>query len=115
MSEVAMRQLTSLDAQFLAVESDATFAHVGGLAICDPSTAPRGELGAEEGRRLLAERLHLIPPFSWRLIEVPLGLDLPYWVEDPKVDLDFHVRESTLPAPGGDDQLARTVEGVFAK
>ena len=41
-----MRQLTSLDAQFLAVESARTYGHVGGLAVYDPSTAPGGELDA---------------------------------------------------------------------
>jgi hypothetical protein len=35
-----MRQLTSLDAQFLAMETRRTYGHVSGLAIYDPSTAP---------------------------------------------------------------------------
>jgi diacylglycerol O-acyltransferase / wax synthase len=35
-----MRQLTTLDAQFLAIESATTFGHVGGLAVYDPATAP---------------------------------------------------------------------------
>src|SRR4051794_41720585 len=39
-----MRQLTSLDSQFLALESARQYGHVGGLAILDPSTAPRGEI-----------------------------------------------------------------------
>src|SRR3954447_11839169 len=39
-----MRQLTSLDAQFLAVESSRTYGHVGGLAVYDPATAPGGDL-----------------------------------------------------------------------
>ena len=33
-----MRQLTSLDAQFLAMESAGNYGHVGGLAVYDPST-----------------------------------------------------------------------------
>ena len=37
-----MRQLATLDAQFLALESRTTYGHVGGLAIFDPSTAPGG-------------------------------------------------------------------------
>ena len=35
-----MRQLTSVDAQFLALENARQSGHVGGLAILDPSTAP---------------------------------------------------------------------------
>ena len=31
-----------------------------------------------------------------RLVEVPFGLDLPYWVEDPDFDIDFHVRDSAV-------------------
>jgi diacylglycerol O-acyltransferase len=72
-----MRQLTPLDAQFLAVESSRTYGHVGGLAVYDPSTAPGGKLGLPEICRLVSERLHLLPPFRWRLVQVPLGLDLP--------------------------------------
>src|SRR5205814_10177037 len=43
-----MRQLTSLDAQFLAVESARTYGHVGGLAVYDPSTAPGGSFGVAD-------------------------------------------------------------------
>src|ERR1700742_4654607 len=110
-----MRQLTTLDAQFLAVESARTYGHVGGLAVYDPSTAPGGVLEVEDLCRLVSERLHLLPPFRWRLVSVPLGLDLPYWIEDPDFDLDFHVRESAVPPPGDDRQLAETVSRIFAR
>ncbi len=46
---------------------------------------------------------------------MPLGLDLPYWVEDPDFDLEFHVRETAMPAPGDDRQLAETVQRVFGR
>jgi diacylglycerol O-acyltransferase / wax synthase len=110
-----MRQLTTLDAQFLAVESAQTYGHVGSLAIYDPSTAPGGELGIEDLCRLVAQRMHLLPPLHWRLAEVPLGVDLPYWVEDPDFDLDFHIRESAVPPPGDDRRLAETVSRIFAR
>ena len=32
----------------------------------------------------MTERLPLLPPLRWRLAEVPLGLDYPYWVDDPQ-------------------------------
>jgi diacylglycerol O-acyltransferase len=110
-----MRQLTPLDAQFLAVESSRTYGHVGGLAVYDPSTAPGGRLGLPEICELVSERLHLLPPFRWKLVQVPLGLDLPYWTEDEDFDLDFHIRESAVPPPGDDRQLARTVARIFAR
>ena len=110
-----MRQLTSLDAQFLGVESASTFGHVGGLAVYDPSTAPGGAIEIGDVCRMVSERLHLLPPFRWRLVEVPFGIDLPYWVEDPAFDLDFHIRESAVPPPGDDRRLAETVARIFAR
>jgi WS/DGAT/MGAT family acyltransferase len=112
---VNMRQLTSLDAQFLAVESGRTYGHVGSLCVYDPSTAPGGELTIKDLCRMVSSRLHLLPPFRWKLVNVPLGLDLPYWVEDPDFDLDFHIRESAIPPPGDDHQLAETVSRIFAR
>src|SRR5947207_2840211 len=102
-----MRQLTSLDAQFLAMETPQTWGHVSGLAIYDPSTVPGGQLTTQHVCRVLSQRLHLLPPFRWRLVWVPFGLDHPYWIEDPNFDLDFHLRDSAVPPPG-----IETVPGV---
>jgi diacylglycerol O-acyltransferase / wax synthase len=110
-----MRQLTPLDAQFLAIETSRTYGHVGGLAVYDPSTAPGGRLDVPEICSVVSERLHLLPPFRWKLQQVPLRLELPYWTEDEDFDIDFHVRESAVPPPGGDEQLARTVARIFAR
>src|SRR5215217_4686799 len=110
-----MRQLTSLDAQFLGVETARTYGHVGGLAVYDPSTAPGGTMEVKDVCRMVSERLHMLPPFRWRLVGVPFGLDLPYWVEDPDFDLDFHIRESAVPPPGDDRRLAETVARIFAR
>jgi diacylglycerol O-acyltransferase / wax synthase len=111
----AMRQLTSLDAQFLALESSNQTGHVAGLAILDPSTKEGGELNFRDICRLMEERLPLLPPLRWRLVEVPFGLDYPYWLDDPDFDLDFHVRELALP-PGGDrENLAEQVARIVSR
>jgi hypothetical protein len=104
-----MRQLKSVDAQFLAVESARTYGHVGGLAIYDPASAPGGDLTVEDICRLVGERLHLLPPLRWKLASVPFGLDLPYWVEDRDFDFDFHVRESSLAAEVADLGIEVTI------
>src|SRR5215211_4849279 len=110
-----MRQLTSLDAQFLAIENGRNLGHVSGLSIYDPSTAPGGELTVDSMCAVLNERLHMLPPFRWRLAEVPLGLDHPYWIEDPDFDIEYHVRELALPKPGDDRQLAEQVARIHAR
>ena len=110
-----MRQLTSLDAQFLALENARQTGHVAGLAIYDTSTAPNGRLTCAEMKDLISSRLHLLPPLRWRLVEVPLGADYPYWVDDTDFDLDFHVRELALPAPGDGTQLAEQVARLHSR
>jgi diacylglycerol O-acyltransferase / wax synthase len=110
-----MRQLTSLDAQFLALETPRQSGHVGSVAILDTSSAPGGTLDAADIQALVAERLPILPPLRWRLAEVPFGLDYPYWIEDPEFDLDFHVRELALAAPGTDEQLAEQVARIVAR
>jgi diacylglycerol O-acyltransferase / wax synthase len=110
-----VRQLTSLDAQFLALESARQTGHVGGLAVLDPSTTPAGTLYATDILKLLEEQLPALPPFRWKLAEVPFGLDFPYWIEDPDFDLHFHVRELALPPGGTEDQLAEQVARIMGR
>jgi diacylglycerol O-acyltransferase / wax synthase len=110
-----VRQLTSLDAQFLALEDRRHYGHVGGVAVLDPSTAPGGKLDLADLQYLIAERLPLVPPFRWRLAEVPFGLDYGYWLDDGDFDIDFHVRELALPAPGTKEKLSEQVSRIFSR
>ena len=110
-----MRQLSSLDAQFLAMETPRQTGHVAGLGIYDTSTTPNGQLTCADLKQLLADRLHLLPPLRWRLVEVPFNADYPYWVDDPDFDLDFHVRELALPAPGDESQLAEQIARLHSR
>jgi WS/DGAT/MGAT family acyltransferase len=110
-----MRQLTSLDAQFLALETPRIYGHVSAVLILDPSTAPGGGFTLAGLQQLILERLPLIPVFRWRLAEVPFGLDHAYWVDDPDFDIDFHVRELALVPPGDAAQLEEQVARVFAR
>src|SRR6478609_10488958 len=56
-----------------------------------------------------------LEPLRRRLVEVPLGLDHPYWVDDPNFDLDFHIREIHLARPGMVDQLADQVSRIVGR
>jgi WS/DGAT/MGAT family acyltransferase len=110
-----VRQLTGLDAQFLAMETARQSGHVSMLMTIDPSSRPGGALELEDVQSLLAERLPLLPPFRWRLRQVPLGLDYPYWIDDPEFDLEYHVRELALAPPPTDEKLAQQVARLAAR
>ncbi len=109
-----MQQLTGLDAAFLAMETSSVYGHVGSVCVVDPSTAPE-PLTLERLQGIISSRLHLVPPFRRRLAEVPFGFDQPYWIEDPDFDIEFHVRELALPAPGDDKQLAEQAARLHAR
>ncbi len=109
-----MLQLTGLDAAFLYMETPSTVGHVGSLAIFDAPTAS-GRLNMDDLAELVEARLHLVPPMRRRVIEVPLGIDHPYWVEDPDFDLDYHLRHIALPPPGNRQQLAEQVSRLAAR
>lgn len=110
-----MEQLSALDAQFLALETDTVFGHVASLAILDPSIRPDGRLGLDDLTAVIGQRLHRLAPLTKRLARVPLALDRPYWVQDPHFDLGYHVRELALPAPGSHEQLAEQVARLHAR
>jgi diacylglycerol O-acyltransferase / wax synthase len=56
-------------------------------------------------RRHMAARLGMLPVLRWRVVPVPLGLSHPVFVDDPDFDLDYHLRQHVLEAPGGDGEL----------
>ncbi|MGH3676492.1 MAG: WS/DGAT/MGAT family O-acyltransferase [Mycobacterium sp.] len=110
-----MRQLTSLDTQFLAMESNRIQGHVSVLGVYEAETASGRPLNAALVRELITERLHLLPTFRWRLAPVPFNLDYPYWVDDGTFDIEYHVREIAVPAPGTQHQLAELVAELIGR
>ena len=109
-----MKQLSGIDVSFLNMEGPTTYGHVSSLNIYDPTDVP-GSGGVEATKSIITERLHLLRPLQRRLVEVPFGLDLPYWVDDQDFDLDFHVRHHAVPPPGTDEQLAEVVSRIVAR
>jgi diacylglycerol O-acyltransferase len=100
-----MERLSGLDAAFLYLETPSLHMHVAMTAVFDPSTVPGG-YSFDNMRQVVADRLHLVPPFRRRLVEVPFRLTHPLWIEDPDFDLDYHLRRVAVPSPGGPRELA---------
>ena len=109
-----MQQLNGVDVSFLNMETHAVFGHVCSLNIYDPTDAPGGA-GYDAMRSAILERLDQLPLFRRRLVTVPLGLDLPYWIEDPDFDIDFHVRHHAVPPPGTPEQLSDIVSRIVSR
>ena len=102
-----MKQLTGLDAAFLYMETPTTYGHISGLMTFErpgPNYEPYPAVCAK-----YASLVGQLEPVRRRAVEVPFGLDHPYWVADPNFDLDYHIRELHLARPGLADQLADQV------
>jgi WS/DGAT/MGAT family acyltransferase len=100
-----MERLAGGDSGFLFIETPTQTSVCVDLAILTPATAEAPPLTIDRLRAHVAEHLHLLPSWRWRLESVPLQLHHPVFVEDPDFDLDYHLRERTVPAPGGDAEL----------
>ena len=103
-------RLTGLDTSFLHLERDGAHMHVAGTMIFD-GPAP----GFEEFKEHLRSRLHLVPRFRQKLRFVPLDQGRPVWVDDPHLNLDYHVRRTALPAPGDEEQLRTFAARAFSQ
>ena len=102
-----MKRLTGLDGLSLHGETAVMPTHVMAVLFCDSTV--RGDLTAASVARLLAERASATERFRQRLLNRPLGLGQPSWVEDPDFDIARHVHRVRLPAPGTMNQLAMLV------
>jgi WS/DGAT/MGAT family acyltransferase len=111
----AMKQLSGLDASFLQLEYGNTMLHGASLSIYDPSTAPGGFVRFKDILRFFTARIQQFPQFRRRLVTVPFALDRPYWVEDPEIDVEFHVRHIALPHPGDWRQLCIQVARLHSR
>lgn len=103
-----MEQLSGLDASFLYLETPDQLMHVCAALVLDPGTVPGGydfaSFKAELGRRISG-----VPTFRRKLRQIPWEIDHPVWVDDAEFDLDRHIRQVALPAPGGRAELTALV------
>src|SRR6186997_3423166 len=107
---MAEGRLTGLDASFLHLENAGAHMHVAGLMLFD------GEPPSYERLIETTEaRLHVVPRYRQKLAFVPFGQGRPRWVDDPHLNLGYHVRKTALPAPGTEEQLRALAGRVLAQ
>ena len=107
---MAEGRLTGLDASFLHMENGGAHMHVAGLMLFDGDPPSYDELV-----EVTESRLHLVPRYRQKLAFVPLGQGRPRWVDDPHLNLRYHVRRTALPPPGSQAQLKALAGRVFSQ
>lgn len=110
---MSLKQISNQDTLFIAAENETCYQHISGLVILDGTKVPG--FGFEKFKAHLVNRLPLVPQFRWKLIEVPMGLDRPYWVEDENFSFDNHIKRVSVPSPGDRQAVAETVGMLYAR
>ena len=103
-------RLTGLDSSFLHLEHDGAHMHVASTTLFEGPAPPYVEF-----RDHIASRLHLVPRFRQKVRFVPGDLGRPVWVDDPHLNLEYHVRHTSLPAPGSEEQLRNLAARLFSQ
>ena len=103
-------RLTGLDSSFLHLERGGAHMHVASTTLFEGPPPPYTEF-----RDHIASRLHLVPRFRQKVRFVPGSLGRPVWVDDPHLNLDYHVRHTSLPAPGSEEQLRNLAARLFSQ
>jgi diacylglycerol O-acyltransferase / wax synthase len=103
-------RLSGLDTSFLHLERSGAHMHVASTSVFQGEAPTHAEF-----RDHIASRLHLVPRFRQKLRFVPFDQGRPVWVDDPYLNLDYHVRQTALPAPGSDEQLRNLAARIFSQ
>ena len=103
-------RLTGLDASFLHIEDASSHMHVASVMTFEGPPPPYDEL-----LETFERRLPLVPRYRQRLAFVPFAQGRPSWVDDPHLNLRYHVRNTALPSPGSERQLKDLAGRVFSQ
>jgi diacylglycerol O-acyltransferase / wax synthase len=106
-----VKRLNGMDALLLYSETPNLHTHTLKVAVVDASGYP-GEFSYELFRRTFRERLPLLDPLRYQLVDIPWRLHHPMWLENCDVDIDYHLRRVDVPAPGGRRELDEVIGQV---
>ena len=109
-------RLSVIDRTFLDLESASYPQHIAATLVFDagPLRTPDGGVDADRVRRYIASRLHRIPRYRQKLAWIPIE-GHPVWVDDDTFNVDYHVRHTSLPAPGDERQLKRLAGRIMSQ
>ncbi len=103
-------RLSPLDTSFLHIEDHVSHMHIASVAIFE---GPPPRFADIVG--MVDAKLDLVPRYRQKVRLVPLELGRPVWVDDPYFNIEYHLRHTALPAPGGESELRKLVGRVMAQ
>jgi diacylglycerol O-acyltransferase / wax synthase len=103
-------RMTPLDASFLLFEDDVSHMHIASVGIFEGPEPPFAGIVA-----MIESKLALVPRYRRVVRHVPFELGRPVWVDDPHFNIDYHLRHTALPAPGGEAELRKLVGRVMSQ
>jgi diacylglycerol O-acyltransferase / wax synthase len=110
MAQQHLDRLSAVDAAFLHQEGEATHMHIGAIARFAAPAPPYADVLEH-----IRGRLHLVPRYRQKLAVPPGGLGRQRWIDDPRFNLEYHVRHTALPRPGDDERLLRLAGRIFSQ
>jgi diacylglycerol O-acyltransferase len=105
-----MDRMSPLDATFLHIEDENSHMHIGSVAIFDGPPPAYDEILS-----MVRGKLPLVPRYRQKVRMVPFDLGRPVWIDDNHFHLEYHVRHTALPRPGGAEQLRNLVGRVMGQ
>jgi diacylglycerol O-acyltransferase / wax synthase len=105
-----MEWMSPVDSSFLHIENDTTPMHIGAVSIFAGPPPPFEDL-----RAMVAGKLGLVPRYRQKVRSVPLAVGPPVWIDDPHFSLDYHLRHTAVPKPGGEEQLRQMAARIFSQ
>jgi WS/DGAT/MGAT family acyltransferase len=110
MAQTHMERLSPVDVSFLDQEKSGSHMHIGAVMIFEGPPPSYQELLDH-----IESRLHLVPRYRQKLAYPRFQMGRPVWIDDPRFNVEYHVRHTALPAPGGVDQLRLLTGRLFSQ
>jgi diacylglycerol O-acyltransferase / wax synthase len=101
---MGIKRLSGMDAMLLYSETANLHAHTLKVLVID-AAAGNGHLSFATFAQAIEDKLSVLTPLRYKLVETPWRLHHPVWVEDRGIDLAHHLRRARAVAPGGRREL----------